>query len=199
MINLSKVYKIFFYIFFLIFFSFLILITLNTKLRNFTLHSLVNSYKVYMIVSLQEYLKKPEPNFKEINKKLLSYINVSKKISSGKSKLLIGIYDAANLVQSNIADEKKFSYLEEFFYKLLELDPDLYEAKIWYAKALYANNKFDEAKKQIDEAIKMSSLDPDPYRLGIKIALNEKNIKELNLFCTKYLNAKLGGKEKDTS
>jgi hypothetical protein len=196
MINLNKIYKSFFYIFFSIILSFFIIITFNTKARDATLFGLVNAYKNYMSISMQIYLKKPEPDLKKVNKKLLSFINLSKKISSGKSRILIGIYDATNLVQSNITNEADFSYLEESFSELVKLDPGLYEGKIWYAKTLYANNKFDEALKQINKAIKISSLEPEPYRLGIKIAHKLNNNQLLNLYCNNYLTSKLGGKQK---
>lgn len=82
-----------------------------------------------MIVSMQTLLKQPEPDYNLINNKLKNFIIVSEKISSGKSRLLIGIYDVANLVQSSIVDEKNYGALEEFFLKLTNLDPSLYEAK----------------------------------------------------------------------
>jgi hypothetical protein len=149
-----------------------------------------------MIVSVQTDLKKPEPNYVLINKKLKSFIQISKKISSGKSRLLIGIYDAANVVQSSIIDDKKFGDLEEFFLELSTLDPKLYEAKIWYAKALYANNKVEKSIEEIDKAIKLSSLDPEPYRLALKIFSNQNNTKKFNYYCKKYLDSEFGGRQK---
>ena len=132
-----------------------------------------------MTVSMQLYLKTPDPDYVLINDKLKNFIKVSKKISSGKSKLLIGIYDAANLVQSSIIDDEKFGDLEEFFSELVELDPNLYEAKIWYAKSLYANNKIEASIKEIDKAIKLSPIDPGPYRLAFKIFYKKTIIKNL--------------------
>ena len=45
-----------------------------------------------------------------------------------------------------------------------------FEAKIWYAKSLYANGNINESINQLKDAIKLSQLDPYPYRFGIKIA-----------------------------
>ena len=78
-------------IFLLIFFSFLlgvIFITFNTNLRKSILNSALNAYKIYMIVSMQTYLKKSEPDYVLINNKLGNFIKVSEKISSGKSNYL---------------------------------------------------------------------------------------------------------------
>ena len=186
-------------IFFLIFFSFLlgvIITTFNTNLRNSILNSTLNAYKIYMIVSMQTYLKKSEPDYVLINDKLENFIKVSEKISSGKSKLLIGIYDAADLVQSSIIDEKKYGALEDFFSKLSNLDPSLYEAKIWYSKSLYANNKIEESIEEIDKAIKLSPLDPEPYRLALQIFSNQNNTEKFNYYCKKYLNSEFGGGQK---
>ncbi len=192
----KDIYKKFFFTILIFLFLILILFTFNTNLRKLSLNYLINGYKVYMTVLMQTYLKKPQPDYDLINIKLKNFIKVSKKISSGESKLIIGIYDAANLVQSSIINEKNFGALEDFFLQLSELDPRLYEAKIWYAKSLISNNKIDDALKQIDEAIKLSPMDPEPYRLALKIFLNQNNSKKFKDYCKKYLISEFGGKQK---
>ena len=192
----KNIYKKFFFLIFFLILSILILITFNTNFRKLTLHSVLNIYKAYMTVSMQSYLKHPDPDYVLINNKLKNFIKISKKISSGKSRLLIGIYDAANLVQSSIIDDKKYGNLEEFFSELVDLDPNLYEAKIWYAKSLYANNKIEASIKEIDKAINLSPLDSDPYRLAFKIFLKKKDYKKFNYYCKKYLGSEFGGKKK---
>ena len=183
------------YIFFLLLIG-LVIITLNNSFRKSILNAIINSYKIYMLVSIQGYLKTPEPDYVLLNNKLLNFIENSKKISSGKSRLLIGIYDAANLVQSSIIDDKKFGQLEEFFSEFSNLDPDLYEVKIWHAKSLYANNKIEDSLKEIDKAIKLSPLDHEPYRLALNIFSRQNDLKKFNYYCKKFLQAELGGKEK---
>lgn len=192
----KNIYKKFFFVIFFLLLLFLIIITFNTNLRKFTLHSAINAYKIYMIVSVQNYIKKSEPDYDLINNKLNNFVEVSKKISSGKSRLLIGIYDVANLVQSSIIDEKKYGALEQFFSELSNLDPTLYEARIWYAKSLYANNKIEDSLNEIDKAIRLSPLDPEPYRLALKVHSLQKNTEKFNYYCNKYLNSEFGGKEK---
>ena len=144
---------------------------------------------------LQRYLKNPNPDYSLINDKLENFIKVSQKISSGKSRLLIGIYDAANLVQSSIIDDRNYGKLEDFL-KLSKLDPNLYEAKVWYAKSLYANNKVEDSIKELDKAINISPIDPEPYRLALKIFSDQNNAKKFNFYCQKFLNSELGGKQK---
>ena len=187
--------KILIFIFFLLFIG-LVIITFNNSFRKSILNTIINSYKIYMIASMQSYLKNIEPDYTLINNKLKNFIENSKKISSGKSSLLIGIYDAANLVQSSIIEDKKFGELEDFFLLFSNLDPNLYEAKVWHAKSLYANNKIEESLKEIDKAIKLSPLDHEPYRLALKIFSMQNNLKKFNYYCKKFLQAELGGKEK---
>ncbi len=193
---IEKIYKYFFYFFVLIFALALIILTFNSDFRRTSLNYLVNGYKVYMIVSLQTELKKTEPNFSIINSKLNNYIDVSNKIANGKSKILIGIYDSAKLVQTKIINYNDHGLLEEFHKNLIEIDPLMYSAKIWYAKSLFANNKIEEAIKQVNEAIKLSPLDAEPYRLGIKIASKLGNEDLLIKFCKQYLKSEFGGQEK---
>ena len=149
-----------------------------------------------MIVSIQSYLKSDNRNLIFINNKLLNFINFSKNFSYGKNKLLIGIYDTTNLVQSSLNNDKEFGIFEKTFSEVVALDPTLYEARTWYAKSLYANNKIDEAFAQVDKAINLSSLGSSPYRLAIKMAIEQKNFELKNSYCSKYLASKLGGTQK---
>lgn len=193
---MQKIHKYFFYLFFFVFFTIIIFVTFNSKFRAQTLHYLINSYKVYMIVSVQAQLKSENRDLLSIEKKLLNFINFSNKFSNGKNKLLIGIYDAANLVQKSLNHNQDFSFFEKSFSEIVKLDSELYEAKLWYAKALYANNKIDEAFYQINKAIELSSLDDKPYRLAIEMAAEQKKTKLKNFYCSKYSTSELGGKQK---
>ena len=191
-----KIYKYFFYFFISLFFFAIILTTFNSKFRTTALLYLVNSYKIYMIVSVQPYLKKNNPNYILVNKKLLRFINFSKKISNGKNKILIGIYDSANLVQSSIIRDKDFGIFEEVFSEIINLDPTLYEARVWLAKSLYANKKYEKAFDQLNKAIEISSLDASPYRVAIKLASEQGKLDLARSYCNKYLNSEFGGKQK---
>lgn len=192
----KNIYKKFFFLILILILLALITITFNNSIRKLTLNSILNGYKVYMTVSIQPYLKTPDPDYSLINDKLKNFIEISKKISSGKSRLLIGIYDTANLVQSSIIDQRDYGDLEEFFLQLTELDPNLYEAKVWYAKSLYANNKIKDSLKEIDKAIRISPIDPEPYRLALQIFLNQNNFEKFDLYCKKFKQSEFGGKQK---
>ena len=95
-------------------------------------------------------------------------------------------------MQSSLNNDKEFGIFEKTFSEVVALDPTLYEARTWYAKSLYANNKIDEAFAQVDKAINLSSLGSSPYRLAIKMAIEQKNFELKNSYCSKYLASKLG-------
>ena len=68
------------------------------------------------------------------------------------------------------------------------MDPLMYEARIWYANLT--------AKKTFKQYIKISPVDPDPYRLGVRIAVEKNNLIKLKDYCEDFSNARLGGKQK---
>ena len=191
---LNKIYKYFFYLVLVLIFLFISFITFNSDLRRSILHAGINSYKVYMIVSIQSDLKKDVPDFSSINNKILGFMNISNKIANGKSKLLIGIYDVTNLAQSKIIHKKDFGKLEKVFSELVKMDPLLFEARVWYAESLISKGKNREAIDQAEEALKLNPSSDDAYRILISLASENKNIKLLNFYCSKFLNASLGGK-----
>ena len=192
----GKIYKYFFYFFISLFFLLLVSTTFNSKLRHTGLHYLLNSYKVYMNVSIQAPLKVKGQDLFAARDKLLGFIKFSKKFSKGKNKLIVGLYDTANLVQSSITNEQDYGIFEEVFFEIVLLDPSLYEARTWYAKSLYANNKIKESFVQLNKAIEISPLDASPFRLAIKIATEQKNFDLVHSYCSRYIEAEFGGKMK---
>ena len=198
---MTKVYKYFFFLTISIFLVIIITLTFNSNLRRTTLGYMVSGYKLYMLISIQNDLKNQNLKLKSVEKKISKYIENSKKIASGKSSLLIGINDAISLVESSIVDEKDFGIFEDVLLKVVKLDPTLFNARVLLAKSLLANKKYDDAKKQILQAIDLSALNHENYRILAKI---EKKIKEeinLSKICSDYHKANLGGNKlryKDT-
>ena len=190
-----KLYKYFFYLFFVSILTFIILITINSNIRRFVLHSAINAYKVYMIVSVQEDLKRSKPDMFSAKKKVFKFIRVSNLVANGKSKLLIGIYDVTKLIESRALSDEDYILLEDLFYKITNIDPSMYEAKIWYAKSLFLKGEYQKSLNQINQAIKISPVNSEPYRLGIIVAKKIKNIKLADSFCKKYKVSHFGGME----
>ena len=190
----NKLYKYFFYLFITTIITVSLLITFNSKIRSNILSSLVSGYKIYMLASIQADLKRDKTNVDSAKKKLLKFINHNNLLANGKSKILIGIYDATRLAQSKV---NKYEYvkLEEVFKKLIEIDPNLYEANFWYAKSLFYKKEYSKSLEIIDKSLNISSLNHDFYRLGIAIAKEINNNDLANKYCNQYYTSQFGGKE----
>ena len=191
---LNKFYKYFFYLFITIIITASLLVTFNSNIRSNLLGTLVSGYKVYMLASIQSDLKRDKTNVKNVKKKLLKFINHNNLLANGKSKILIGIYDATRLAQSKL---NKYEYikLEEVFRKLTEIDPNLYEANLWYAKSLYYKKEYQKSLKIIDKSLNISPANHDFYRLGIILAKEINNNDLAKKYCEQYYTNQFGGKE----
>ena len=75
----KNIYKKFFFLILILILLALITITFNNSIRKLTLNSILNGYKVYMTVSIQPYLKTPDPDYSLINDKLKNFIEISKR------------------------------------------------------------------------------------------------------------------------
>ena len=149
-----------------------------------------------MLATIQKDLKQDNLKLDSAERKIDKFIDNSEKIANGKSILLIGIYDAINLVESSIINEKDYGKFENVLRRIVEIDPKLSNAKVSLAKSLIANGKTDEAILEITDAIELNPLDHEAYRFLIKLKtenLDEKNIQNI---CTNYFNSNLGGKNK---
>tara|TARA_Y100001960_G_C14704167_1_gene843411 strand:+ start:178 stop:1074 length:897 start_codon:yes stop_codon:yes gene_type:complete len=145
---------------------------------------------LYQIVSLQKSLK--NKNFSEASDRLIKYIEISKKISDGKSRMSLGVYDAVNLAASKATTQKEYNDLENVFTELVKMDPNLYKARIWLAKSIIDTN-YEKALFHLDKAIELIPAQEDAYREILRIAQN-KNDKEIaKKYCDKYKEAQLGG------
>ena len=190
---MNKVYKYFFYIFIILIFTSLITVTFNSKLRRLSFNYLINAYKVYMLVSVQNDLKKGTVNYDSAAKKISTFIQNSRKIAFGKSSLLIGISDTIDLIESTIINEQDFGKFEKSLEELVELDPSLFNARVALAKSYYSNGKTQQAKEQIFKALELSPINHETYRILLRIGTQNFNQKEIKNICKRYHEANLGG------
>lgn len=190
---MTKIYKFFFFLIIFLFLIIIISLTFNSNLRRTSLGYMISGYKLYMLVSIQSDLKKENLKLKSVEKKISKYIKNSKKIANGKSSLLIGIYDAINLVESSIINEKDFGIFENVLFEVVKLDPTLFNARVLLAKSLLANKKYEDAKKQILKAIDLNSLNHENYRILVRIEKNINRENNLSKICADYNKANLGG------
>ena len=152
----------------------------------------IAAFSLYNIISIQAHLKRVN-DIEGASNKLLNYIEFSKKIANGKSRLLLGIYDATKLVESKASTKQDYLILEKVFKALVDIDPSLYEARVWLAKSYYYKKQNNDSLLQIDKAIEISPAQDKPYRIGLKIAREEGDEELFRFYCEKYKNSTFGG------
>ena len=187
--NISVIFSILILLFF---FLPLGLLTFNSDLRRATLHKVIPAYNLYQIISIQRSLK--TKNFAEASDRLIKYIEMSKKIASGKSRMFLGVYDAVNLVASKATTQKEYNDLEKVFTELVKMDPNLYKARIWLAKSIVDTN-YEKALFHLDKAIELIPAQEDAYREILRISQNRNDKEIAKKYCNKYKEAQLGGSE----
>ena len=176
----------------LFFFLLLGLLTLNSDLRRTTLLKVIPAYNLYQIISLQGSLK--TKNFVKASDQLIKYIEISKKIADGKSRMFLGVYDAVNLVASSATTQSEYNDLENVFIELVKIDPNLYKARIWLAKSI-VDTDYEKALFHLEKAIELIPAQEDAYREILKIAQNRNDKKLAQKYCNKYIKAQLGGNQ----
>ena len=188
----SRISKYIIILILILLFLFISLLTIDSNFRRSIFHNSIAAINLYYIVSAQTHLKNRH-DIEGASNKLLKYIEFSKKISNGKNRLLSGIYDATKLVESKASTKQDYLILEKVFEELVDIDPSLYEARVWLAKSYYYKKKNYDSLLQIDKAIEISPVQDKPYRLGLKIAREQGDEKLFNFYCNKYKNSTFGG------
>ena len=173
-------------------FILIFLLTIDSSFRRTIFSNSIAAFNLYNIVSIQVHLKHNH-DIEGASNKLLKYIEFSKKISNGKSKLLNGIHDATKLVESKAVTKQDYVILEKVFEALVDIDPSLYEARVWLAKSYYYKKQYNDSLLQINKAIEISPAQDKPYRIGLKIAREEGDEELFRFYCDKYKNSTFGG------
>ena len=189
---ISKICKYIIVLVFTLFFILIFLLTIDSSFRRTMFSNSIAAINLYYISSIQTNLKSRH-DIEGASNKLLKYIEFSKKISKGKSRLLNGIYDATKLTESKASTKEDYLILEKVFKALVDIDPSLYEARVWLAKSYYHKKQNTDSLLQIDKAIEISPVQDQPYRLGLKIAREQGDEKLFTFYCDKYKNSTFGG------
>ena len=188
----SKVCKYIIILILVLLFFFISLLTIDSSFRRAIFINSIAAFNLYNIISIQTHLKH-NYDIEGASNKLLNYIEFSKRIANGKSKLLNGIIDATKLVESKASTKQDYLILENVFESLVDIDPTLYEARVWLAKSYYYKKQNHDSLLQINKAIEISPVQDKPYRLGLKIAREEGDEELFRFYCDKYKNSTFGG------
>ncbi len=176
--------------------------------RFLIIKSIVPIYNIYKQLEVRTNLRMR--NFNRIEKSLKSQIELSKKYGSAKSSFTNGIYDIFQIVYDNILFKDEYSHFENVSKEWSELNPDIYLAKIFYAKTLieiyikgekkenFSVDKINEIKKNLSDAIKISNSREEAYRIGIELSNLIGSKTDLNIFCNNYHISSYGGSKPRT-
>ena len=91
-------------------FVFISLLTIDSSFRRAIFTNSIAAINLYYVVTMQNHVKN-RYDVEGASNKLLNYIEFSKKIANGKSRLLLGIYDATKLVESKASTKQDYVIL----------------------------------------------------------------------------------------
>ena len=165
-------------------------LAINADMRRYVFTRIVPAYNLYQIVSIRQHVRSRD--FPVVADKLISYIDLAKKFSSGKSQMLLGVYDAVDLAASKAITQDDFNELENVFNELVNIDPSLYKARVWLARSI-SDSSYEDALKHIDKAIEISPVQDIAYREAIRISQKTNNVQLARQYCTRYLKSQFGG------
>jgi len=168
--------------------------TFNENIRRKTLAYFFITHDYYQIKRLTKDIQ--DRNFSNVSKKIIDYINISKKFSSEKSYMLPGIYNAIELAVSKAIDQEDFNHLEKPLIEFVNMEPRLYKPNVWLARAL-SDNEYEKSLILLKKAITISPSEDDAYREILRTAQLNSNKKLTNEYCNIFFKSQLGGNTDD--
>jgi hypothetical protein len=115
-------------------------------------------------------------------------------VSPGNNQLMNRLLDNIQYSFDTALDEDDKDHFEPLFRKMVDLYPDIYSLRVWYADTLQNNDSLEELFITVDEGINILGSDPRIYRIGIDAAFSSNNVKKLQTYCKQYNLNQFGGK-----
>ena len=183
--------KLFLLIIFLTIITLITLITFKTSLRHqiFTLSigglNYFQNQRIMYFIKLRDY--------EAVSKKIEDYIDISNKISPGKTSLLDEIYNITELATNNIVSQEQYNQMEKVYLKLNEISDDIYKNHLWLAQAL-SDDDIEKSYFHLNKAINLSPSSEDVYREILNIYFKDKrNDFLIKMYCQNYFLSLHGG------
>jgi hypothetical protein len=172
-----------------LFFTFIVLaVTPDIRRQAFTYA--VPAFNLYQTMYLRRYVR--ERDFVTAANRLNDHIDLSKKLSPSRSKMLLGLVEAFDLVVEQARFKTEHIALQKPLERLVAMEPDLFLGRIWLARALWYNSP-KKAIEHLNIAIELVSADEKSYRQGIDTALKLKQLSIARKYCEAYQIAQFGG------
>ena len=163
---------------------------INPEFRRTIMSYVFVTHDYYQLKTLTRDIQ--QRDFTGASKKLMRYINISKKLTRDSSYMINGIYNAVETVVNRAILQDDFNKLEKVLEELVKIEPDSYKPNVWLARA-YSDNNLEESLNLLDKAISVSPSQEDAYRELLRIS-QFYNIKKITKkYCKSYPNSQLGG------
>ena len=187
----TKVILIFIFSFLLVIISYF---TFNENIRRTALTYIFVTHDYFQLKRLTSDLQNRD--FSNVSKKIINYIDTSKKFSSEKSYMIPGIYNSIELAVSKAIEQEDYNFLEKPLIMFVNMEPNLYKPNVWLARAL-SDNDYDKSVSLLKHAISISPSESDAYREILRIAqiYNKKDL--INEYCNNYFISQIGGNTDD--
>ena len=171
--------------------SSIVFILFNDNFRRNLFNKFFSGYGLYQTFKMSKNVY--DRDFVSAEKQILSYINISQKISKGKNSMLKGIFQVTELISSKAYTQKDFNDMQEVYIEINEITDDIYQNHIWLARALL-DDDLDKSIFHFKKAIKLARSDENVYREIVNILYNNKKGAELiNAYCKNYFKDYGGG------
>ena len=182
------------YLIIFLFFFILIYVSVNSNLRRNILSLSLGFINNYYSITIQQNLSS-ETNLVNAIKKIEQQIKVTDFITTkSKNSFIDNIYLNAYKIERFINSEKDFKYFSKVIKKLIEKDPDIYDALVWDAKLMSYNNLGKKKiLSRIDAAIELSPASQTAYKFALDYSKKISDEKLFNKYCKKYHTSLLGG------
>lgn len=193
MLNFIKKNKLKFFllVIFLTIITLVTLITFKTSLRHQIFSLTIGGLNYFQNQSILYYIKLRD--YETVSRKIEDYIDISNRISPGKTSLLDEIYNITELATNNIISQEQYNQMEKVYLKLNEISDDIYKNHLWLAQAL-SDNDIEKSYLHLNKAINLSPSSEDVYREILNIYFKDKrNDSLIKMYCQNYFLSLNGG------
>lgn len=117
-------------------------------------------------------------------------------ISKSKNTFTDNIYENLYKVEEYVISNQDIENFSKVVRKLIDRDPNLYNALVWDAKLMsYKNFQKQEIIDRINSAIDLSPANQEAYRFILDFTKKNNDKKLFKSYCAKYHLSQLGGKK----
>ena len=151
----------------------------------------------YYSITIQQNLITGTSSINRIINKIDQQIKVTDFITTkSKNTFTDNIYDNLYKIEKYINYDIDMENFSKVVKKLIDRDPNLYDALIWDAKLMsYKKLENKEIIDRINSAIELSPASQEAYRFILDYTKKNNDKKLFDLYCKKYHTALLGGKK----